>query len=223
MPHIKQFNRFCSLCVRNCNFGAQGTEHHKLLYCILYCAGRPLCQFTCSLIVFINGNANIIVNNRTIIHARGIKISRPIREPIRSVLKKQFDSGASVYRVYHERLQKPTHEEKKTFNYDTVGKSRNVLGKIKSENVNETLLASNVDESILKLREKFENEINVGGKVKGAIQQICKFPCQIVVYTESSIRLFDTLLRHNNVVLSWDATGSVTQEKKLLLDYCITN
>ena len=33
------------------------------------------------------------------------------------------------------------------------------------------------------------------------------------MFTESSIRLFDILLGYKNVVLSWDATGSIIQEK----------
>jgi hypothetical protein len=133
---------------------------------------------------------------------------------MRSLLKKQFANGASVYRVYQERLQKRTIEERNANNYDSTGKSRNILRKIKSEGVIESLLAADVDQALFKLYEKFQDEVNVDGKVKGAIQQISKYPCQIIVFTESSIRLFDTLMKHRDVVLSWDATGGIIQEKK---------
>ncbi|CAF3829497.1 unnamed protein product [Rotaria sordida] len=161
-----------------------------------------------------NGGGHIIVTNRTIMHVRGNKICRPIREPIRSLIKQQFAHGATVYRVHQERLQKRTREEREAYNYDVTGKTRNILRKIKSEHTNESLLSMDVHQSIAKLNEKFQKEVNPDGKIKGAIQQISKYPCQIIVYTESSIRLFDTLLKHNSVVVSWDATGSVIQEKK---------
>ncbi|CAF2637171.1 unnamed protein product [Rotaria sp. Silwood2] len=207
----------------NCSFGVRTSNHNQLLRCILYCAGRPTCPFACSLIVINNGDSHIIVTNRTIMHICGKKICRPIREPIRSLIKKKFAHGATVYRVHQERLQKRTREEQKAYNYDITGKTQDILRKIKSEHVNESLLSLDIDQSILKLNEKFHKEINPDGKIKGAIQQISKYPCQIVVYTESSIRLFDTLLKHKNVVLSWDATGSVIQEKKMHLVYCIMN
>ncbi len=111
-------------------------------------------------------------------------------------------------------MQKRTAEEKNGNNYDTAGKSRNILRKIKSEGVVESLLAPDVDQGLFKLHEQFKDEVNVDGKIKGAIQQISKFPCQIIVFSESSIRLFDSLIHQKNVVLSWDATGSVIQEKK---------
>ena len=75
-------------------------------------------------------------------------------------------------------------------------------------------MSSDVDESISRLREKFQHDVNADGKVSGAVQQICKYPLQIIVFNESSIRLFDTLLSHKNIVLSWDATGNVIQDKK---------
>ncbi|CAF4076111.1 unnamed protein product [Adineta steineri] len=77
-------------------------------------------------------------------------------------------------------------------NYGTTVKTRNIIAKIKSEGV---------------------NKVNPDGKITGAIQQVSKYPCQIIVYTESSIRLFDALMKQENVVLSWDATGGIIQEK----------
>jgi len=161
-----------------------------------------------------NGSGQIIVTNKTVRHPRGTKICRPIRKPMRSLIKEKFAQGATVYRIYQERLQKRTSEERKANNYDAVGKSRNILRKIKSENTTESLLAVEVDEGLYKLHQKFQNEINIDGKIRGAIQQISKYPCQIIVYSETSIRLFDSLLKQKNVVLSWDATGSVVQDKK---------
>ena len=59
------------------------------------------------------------------------------------------------------------------------------------------------------------------GKVSGAIQQICKYRCQIIVYTESSVRLFNTLLQHKNCVLSWDATGNIHSRKKKFTSFIV--
>ncbi|CAF2661092.1 unnamed protein product [Rotaria sp. Silwood2] len=131
-------------------------------------------------VVLNNGNCHINVTNTTIVHPRGYKICRPIREPIRSLIKKQFSAGASVYRLHKEYLQKRTSEQIKGYNYDGIGRSRDIFTKIKSENVNEALLASDVDEAIHKLHERFKNEINISGKVQGAIQVVSKHPCQII-------------------------------------------
>ncbi|CAF4196118.1 unnamed protein product, partial [Rotaria sordida] len=83
LPYIKKFNTYCALCVRNCTFGQTTKDRNQLLRCLLYCSGKPLCNFTCFIIVLNNGQGHIIVNNNTVRHAPGIKISRPIREPIR--------------------------------------------------------------------------------------------------------------------------------------------
>ncbi|CAF2149342.1 unnamed protein product [Rotaria magnacalcarata] len=200
--------------IKYCNFGIKTGDHNIVLRCNIYCIGRPVCSFSGSLIFAKTGSCHLIVNNTTITHTRGVKICRPMRDPIRSLLKKQFAQGAAVYRIYQDQLKKRSIEEKKAFNYDTTGKNRSILTKIKSEQALESLLSSNVDESIVKLCEKYQEDINPDGKVPGAIQQICKWPCQIIVFTESSIRLFDMLLNYKNVVLSWDATGSIIQEKK---------
>jgi hypothetical protein len=189
-------------------------DQNQLLRCKLYCAGRPVCPFSCFVIVKNNGGGNIIVTKTTIRHPRNAKISRPMRQPIRSLLKQQFANGACVYRVYQEKMQKRTIKERQANNYDAVGKSRNILRKIKSEGVIESLLSPDIDQAIFKLYERFQDEVNPDGKIHGAIQQISKYPCQIIVFTESSIRLFDTLMKHQNVVLSWDATGSIIQEKQ---------
>jgi hypothetical protein len=138
-----------------------------------------------------------------------MKICRPIRKPLRGLIKKQFSQGASVYRMHQEGLQKRTEEQRKGRNYDSIGTSRNTLRKIKSEGVIESLLSADVDASLWKLLEQFQREVNPGGKVKGAIQILSKYPCQVVVFSETSIRLFAALLKHKNVVLSWDATGSI--------------
>ena len=212
LPYIKQLNKYCGLCVRNCTFGATTVTYRQLLRCNLHCIGRPICLFSCSVIVKNNGTGTIIVTNGNVRHSGGVKICRPIRTPLRSLIKKRFAQGASVYRMYQEKLQKRTSEQKRGKNYDGIGKSRDILRKIKSEGVMESLLAPDVDQSLLKLLEKFQSEVNRDGKIKGAIQYISKYPCQIIVYSESSIRLFDALLNHKHVILSWDATGSIIKE-----------
>ncbi|CAF1488393.1 unnamed protein product, partial [Adineta steineri] len=213
LPYIKRFNGYCALCVRNCTFGVTTDDHNQLLRCMLYCKGRPACPFSCSIIIKNNGVGTIVVTNREVFHLRGKKIARPIRAPVRDSIKKQFANGATVFRVYQEKLQGRSLAERNANNYDNSGKSRSIIRKIKSESVIESLLAQDVDQSVYKLCKQYQGEVNIDGKVKGAIQQISKYPCQIIVYTESSIRLFDRLIRLKNAVLSWDATGGVLQEK----------
>ena len=139
LPYIKKFNKYCGLCVKYCHFGMRNAEHNQLLRCVLYCIARPTCPFSCSLIVVNDDNCHVIVTNRRISHIRGNKICRPMREPIRSLLKKQFTYGGSVYRVYQDRLQQRSIEERQAFNYDATGKSRNT-GWLKSfESKNERM------------------------------------------------------------------------------------
>src|SRR5439155_1711331 len=120
----------------------------------------------------------------------------------------------SVFRIYNSKLQQRTLKEIQGGNYDGIGKNQTVLRKIKSEGALETLLAPEVEQGLSKLLEKFKSEINPDGKVEGAIQYISKHPSKVIVYSESSIRLFNTLLQRKNVVISWDATGSIIKEKK---------
>ena len=219
LPYLKRFNPYCGLCVRNCTFGATELICRQLLRCNLRCIGNPTCPFKCSVIVLNSGLTYVIVANEMIKHKIGTKICRPIRKPIRCLIKNQFSQGASVYRLHQERLQKRTEEERKGRNYDGIGTSRNTLRKIKSEGIIESLLSPVVDDSLSKLLEQFQKDINPDGKVKGAIQILSKYPCQVVVFSETSIRLFDALLKHKNVVISWDATGSIikeTNERRML-------
>jgi hypothetical protein len=212
LPYIKKFNKYCGLCVRICTFGATNGPCRQLLRCNLHCIGKPICPFTCSVIIQNNGTGYLIVTNRTVRHASGVKICRPIRAPLRSLIKKQFAQGASVFRIHQDKLQKRTLEEKRGRNYDGIGKTQSILRKIKSENCLESLLAPDAEQGLCKLFEKFRSEINPDGKVKGVIQYISKYPSKIIAYSETSIRLYDTLLKHNNVILSWDATGSIIKE-----------
>ncbi|CAF4999893.1 unnamed protein product, partial [Rotaria sp. Silwood1] len=213
LPYIKKFNTYCALCVRNCTFGQTTKDRNQLLRCSLYCSGKPICNFNCSIIVLNNGQGHIIVNNTTVRHAPGIKISRPIREPIRSLFKEKFKNRASVYRIYQEEMQKRSIHEKNANNYDRVGRSRQILRKIKSETTCESLLAPDVDYGLSKLYEKYKNEINIDGKVTGAIQLISKHPSKIIIFTETAIRLFDSLINQKNITISWDATGAIIREQ----------
>ena len=210
LPYLKRFNQYCGLCIRNCTFGVTKWNHRQLLRCNLRCIGNPTCPFRCSVIVQNNGVGHIVVSNRTIWHGVGTKICRPIRKSLRSVIKNQFSQGASVFRMHQERLQKRTKEERRGRNYDGIGTSRSTFRKIKSEGVIESLLSPAVDDSL----SKFQKDVNPGGKVKGTIQILSKYPRQIVVFSETSIRLFDALLKNKNVDLSWDATGSIIKEKQ---------
>jgi hypothetical protein len=212
LPYIKKFNKYCGLCVRNCTFGQTTKDRNQLLRCLLYCCGKPLCTFSCSIVVLNNGECCVIVTNETVRHALGVKICRPIREPIRKIFKEKFKNGGSVYRIYQEEMQKRSIHEKNGSNYDRIGKSRQTLRKIKSEAACSLLLAPDVDNALSKLFEKFKNEVNVDGKVKGAIQVVSKHPAKVIIFTEASIRLFDQLIHQKNITISWDATGSIIME-----------
>jgi hypothetical protein len=98
------------------------------------------------------------------------------------------------------------------YNSDIVGKSGGVLQKIKSESVLKSLLSPDTDQALLKLSENYRKEVNGGGKVYGAIQLISRYPAQIVVYSETSICLYDSLLKHKSTIVSWDATGEIIKQ-----------
>ncbi|CAF4803751.1 unnamed protein product [Rotaria sp. Silwood1] len=209
-------NPYCGLCIRNCTFGVQLDELQQLLRCDLRCSGRPICPFRCSVIIRNDGTGHIIVSNNNVRHKQNSRICRPIRTPLRSIIKQQFNVGASVYRMYQNRLQARSIEERQGRNYDATGKSRAILQKIKSEAVTESLISPDADDGLLKLNEQYRNEVHAGGKVPGVIQSISKYPCQVIVFSESSIRLYDALLKHKNIVVSWDATGSIIKQNNSL-------
>jgi len=202
LPYIKRFNGYCALCVRDCTFGQTIADRNQLIRCKLYCKRRPICPFSCSVILVNNGSGTIAVERAEVRHPRGVKIPRPIRAPVRDSIKKQFANGSSVFLVHQDNLQARSVDERPANNYDRSGKSRNVIRKIKSEGIKQSLLGEDVDEGLYNLHKKYEAEVNIHGKLKGAIQNISKYPCQIIVYTESSIRLFDQLIRLKNCVLS---------------------
>lgn len=211
-------NPYCGLCISNCTFGATENELQKLLRCYLYCIGKQ-CTFECSIFVRNDGICHILISDNHIRHIGKSKICRFIRAPLRSKLKQQFKLGTSVYRMYQNRLQGRSIKEQQGRNYSAVGKSRAILQKIKSEGVVESLLSPDAVEGLQKLNEQYRAEINPTGKVPGAIQSISKYPSQVIVYSDSSIRLYNALLQHKNVVVSWDATGSIikqTNSQKLL-------
>ena len=209
-------NPYCGLCIRNCTFGTRKVESEKLLRCDLRCAGRPICPFECSVVVRNNGDCYVIVKNNNVRHKRNIKICRPIRTPQRSLIKQQFKLGASVYRMYQNRLQSRSTAERKGNNYDVVGRSREVLRKIKSESVVESLLLRDADQGLSRLNKQYRRSNDHNIKVDGVIQSISKYPCQVIVYTEASIRLFDSLLKHGNTIISWDATGGIVKQSNSL-------
>lgn len=212
-------NPYCGLCIRNCTFGVKLDALQQLLRCDLRCAGRPICPFQCSVIIRNDGLGWIIAQNNNVRHMQTSKICRPIRAPLRTSTKEQFSAGASVFRIYQNRLQGRSTEECKGRNYDTTGRSRGVLQKVKSEGTTESLLSPDADQGLFKLCEEYKKDVNPGGKVPGAIQVFSKYPCQVVMYSDSSIRLYDALLKHKNVVISWDATGGIikqTSSKRLL-------
>lgn len=133
------------------------------------------------------------------IHRKGSsarKSSHYNRKPIWCLIKKQFSQGASVYRLHQERLQKRT-EERKGRNYDGIGTSRNTLRKIISEGVTESLLSPVVDDSLSKLLGQFQKDINPGGIVKSAIQILSRYPCQVIVFSETS----EDLDKQSNYIL----------------------
>ncbi|CAF2647233.1 unnamed protein product [Rotaria sp. Silwood2] len=80
-------NPYCGLCVRNCTFGVQLNELQQLLRCDLRCSGHPTCPFRCSVIIRNDGTGHIIVGNNNVRHKQNSKICRPIRTPLRSIIK----------------------------------------------------------------------------------------------------------------------------------------
>jgi len=75
-----------------------------------------------------------------------------------------------------------------------------------------SLLSSDADQGLLKLNEHYRKQVNGDRKVEGAIQLISRYPAQIAVYAETFIRLYDSLLKHKNIIFSWDATGGIIKQ-----------
>ncbi|CAF1145739.1 unnamed protein product, partial [Didymodactylos carnosus] len=136
LPYLKKFNPYCGLCIQQRYFGKRSMPHDLLLKCLLTCNGRPNCKFRCSLAVQNSGQCTIICANNEINHSKKQRICRPIRAPIRNVLKDKFKAGATVKNVHDQYASERTLSEKSSFNYDLIGTSQKIFKKIKAEAMN---------------------------------------------------------------------------------------
>ncbi|CAF4249402.1 unnamed protein product [Rotaria sp. Silwood2] len=196
------------------------TPNSLLLRCILKCNGA-YCHFKCTVHVLNNGYCFIIALNQKVIHHVGERISRPIRGSQRQAIIDKFKSGASVHRLHTQYSERRSAKEKRSFNYDFTGKSKAIFKKIKAEATANSLLSPDVLSGILQLHDQLANEINHDGIVNGAIQLIQFRPFCTVVFTEASIRLYDTIVSHPETVLSWDATGGIIKNSTLSSKQCL--
>ncbi|CAF4046711.1 unnamed protein product [Rotaria sp. Silwood2] len=221
LPHLKHYNAACGLCIRSRYFGKNmSTPNSLLLRCILKCNGA-YCHFKCTVHVLNNGYCFIIALNQKVIHHVGERISRPIRGSQRQAIIDKFKSGASVHRLHTQYSERRSAKEKRSFNYDFTGKSKAIFKKIKAEATANSLLSPDVLSGILQLHDQLANEINHDGIVNGAIQLIQFRPFCTVVFTEASIRLYDTIVSHPETVLSWDATGGIIKNSTLSSKQCL--
>ncbi|CAF1538595.1 unnamed protein product [Didymodactylos carnosus] len=195
-----------------------------LLRVVLVCAGRPHCQFKCSVTLQNSGQCYVFPIQNSVRHNARQRVCRPIREPLRKILKDKFKSGASVCAIHREYSAKRTSSEKSAFNYDFTGSTRKTFKKIKAEATVDTLLDPDEGKSLDELYKSTMAQINPGGKVPGALQVVCRHPLHLIVHTEASIRLFDCLVSSPHSIISWDATGSVVKAKngKTILYYELT-
>ncbi|CAF3701085.1 unnamed protein product [Adineta steineri] len=212
LPYTKHYNSFCGLCVKKKNFGRQMGLNALLLRVNFRCSGRPTCPFSCSVFIYNNGRCEITASDSNIHHRAGDKICRPMREPLRAILKEKLMNGASVFRVRREQDEKRSKLERLGGNYDLTGTSIVTIKTIKQEALSESLLSKDVEESLSSLFDYFCKKINKGGAVSGAIQLVSRHPRKIIVYTEESIRLYDKLLNYPDAIISWDATGGILKQ-----------
>ncbi|CAF3710828.1 unnamed protein product [Didymodactylos carnosus] len=225
LAHLKKYNPFCGLCVDSRYFGRRNMPPTGLLLrVVLVCAGRPHCQFKCSVTLQNSGQCYVFPIQNSVRHNARQRVCRPIREPLRKILKDKFKSGASVCAIHREYSAKRTSSEKSAFNYDFTGSTRKTFKKIKAEATVDTLLDPDEGKSLDELYKSTMAQINPGGKVPGALQVVCRHPLHLIVHTEASIRLFDCLVSSPHSIISWDATGSVVKAKngKTILYYELT-
>jgi hypothetical protein len=212
ISYVKHYNSFCGLCVQKTYFGHRTKPNDLLLRCNLRCKGRPVCTFSCTIFIYNNGRCYITASNSWVYHPFGAKIARPIRAPLRAVLKEKLMNGASVFRVRREQDEKRSKLERLGGNYDLTGTSIATIKTIKQEALSESLLSKDVDNGLSNLFTDFCDTINKGGIVSGAIQLVSRHPRKIIVYTEESIRLYDKLLNYPDAIISWDATGGILKQ-----------
>lgn len=222
LPHLKHYNPYCALCIRSRYFGTNISKPTSLLVkCMLKCNGR-YCNFKCTVHVLNNGEVFVVSSHPEIIHEITERLSRPIRGSSREKIKEKFKSGGSVYRIHAQYNEQRTMKEKQGFNYDTTGKSKKVFKKIKAEACSESLLSPDVTRGILQLHDQLVDEINYEGIIiKGALQLVQLRPFCVVVFTEASVRLYDSLIDHPDSVLSWDATGGIIKNTESTSKQCL--
>jgi hypothetical protein len=69
----------------------------------------------------------------------------------------------------------------------------------------------NVETSLSNMFIEFQETINQNGIVRGTIQVISQHPRKVIVFTEASVRLYNTLMAFPDTIISWDATDGIVK------------
>jgi hypothetical protein len=212
LPYLKQYNSFCGLCVKKTYFGKQKKPTDLILRCNVRCKGRRTCPFCASIYIYNSGRGIITASESTVHHRYGEKICRPMRAPLRSILKEKLLNGASVFRVRRDQDEKRSKLERLGNNFDLTGTSMSTIRTIKQEAMMQSSMPFNVETSLSNMFMEFQETINQNGIVKGAIQVISRHPRKVIVFTEASVRLYNTLMAFPDTIISWDATGGIVKQ-----------
>lgn len=183
-----------------------------ILKCHIRCKAHPICPFSATIYVYNSGRVVVTAADSTVHHPYGKKVCRPIRAPLRSILKEKLLNGSNVFRVHRDQDEKRSKLERLGNNFDSTGTSAATIRTIKQEAVLELSVPFDVETSLSHLHNDLKANINRNGTIKGAIQEIGRHPRRIIVYTEASIRLYDRLMAYPETVISWDATGGIVKQ-----------
>jgi hypothetical protein len=224
LPYAKRYNSYCGLCVQKTYFAKRKRPNDLILRCNVRCKAHPICPFCATIYIYNNGRGIITASDSTVHHRYGEKVSRPIRAPLRSILKEKLLNGSSVFRVRRDQDEKRSKLERLGNNFDLTGTSMSTIRTIKQEAMFQSLMPLNVETSLSNMYTKFQQTINKNGTVNGAIQVISQHPRKVIVFTEASVRLYDKLMAFPNTVISWDATGGIVKQSgsKRVLYYELT-
>ncbi len=127
LPYAKQCNSFWGLCVTKTYFAKQKIPTDLILQCNVRCKGRPIFPLCATIHIYNNVRGVITASECTVHHRYGEKICRPMRAPLRSIIKEKLLNGASVFRVRRDQDEKHSKLERSRNNFDLIGTSMSTI------------------------------------------------------------------------------------------------
>ena len=209
---LAECNEYCSFAFRKgwvpCKDSRKTQSCSVVLKANAYCTFSD-CNVTCKCVAtqVANGIVFRVVFDGDLRHKCGEKKARRIKGARRDALKDKIANKAPSA-LYSKAIGQLAVARLRSGNRDETGRSVHVFQKISSEARLAERRSENLIESLLVLKEEF-NESTGRRRVQGYIQRIHCWPFSIMCFTEIGVRIYHYCAKKQPV--HCDATGTIVQ------------